>query len=165
MLLFGSQQWHSWLCAQWLPSSTPSPIPHTHTRKPAPSAVAPSSSSPLKCGTVRHLHIHCSPCARWLSPSVSILLQILHLLVSRRPWCLPRLCFVFISSIFFFFFSFLCQHNERLVLRGTPGSNPVVLTGGCNNTTELSLLTCVLHINTSGAAVAHDCSWCSLAHY
>lgn len=94
----------------------------------------------------------------------------LHFATNVTPaWCLPRLTvfclFPRLLLLLYFFFSFLCQHNEHLVLRGTPGSNPVVLTGGCNNTTEPSLLTCVLHIDTSAAAVAHDCSWWSLAHY
>lgn len=43
-----------------------------------------------------------------------------------------------------FAFAFLCRQGECLVLRGTPGLNPVVLAGGCNSTTGLSSLNRVL---------------------
>lgn len=45
MLLFGLQQWHSWLCAQRRPSSTPSPISHTYAQ------TSPINRSPH--------HLHC----------------------------------------------------------------------------------------------------------
>lgn len=154
MLLFGLQRWHSWLCAQRLPSSTPSPISHTHTHtNQTPSVAAPSSSS-LQCGAPRHLHIHDSPCTRrhsfrFISAQFS---------TNFTP-AVIRLSLVSLQSDTVFPpYAFLCQQSECLVLRGTPSSNPLVLTGGCNSTTELSSLTCVLHINTSCAATNGSCS-------
>lgn len=84
-------------------------------------------------------HVH-SPS----SPSPLDILPTLHLLLFACPWS-PRVFFFFPSA-------FLCQWSECLVLRGTPSSNPVVLTGGRNSTTQLSTLACVLHIDTHRAS-------------